>query len=48
MKNCNPFDYNDDYGDNWNHMVYDPKHLLILSVISGKTTNENTHNLGKI
>lgn len=47
-KNCDPNDPNDDsYGDNWDHIAYDPENRLILSVIPGKRTAENTHKLIK-
>ncbi|PWR74918.1 hypothetical protein ACKUB1_17005 [Methanospirillum stamsii] len=47
-KNCDPCNPNDDnYGDNWDHIAYDPKHRLILSVIPGKRTAKNTHKLVK-
>jgi len=45
-KNSDPFDPKDDkYGDNWDHIAYDPEHRLILSVIPGKRTVENTYKL---
>jgi len=47
-KNCDPNDPNDDnYGDNWDHIAYDPENRLILSVIPGKRTAENTRKLIK-
>jgi hypothetical protein len=45
-KNCDPFDPKDDkYGDNWDNIAYDPEHRLILTVIPGKRTAENTYKL---
>lgn len=45
-KNCDPYDPRDDnYGDNWDHIAYDPEHRLILTVIPGKRTAENTQKL---
>ena len=45
-KNCDPFDPNDEkYGDNWDHMAFDPEHRLVISVIPGKRTAENIHKL---
>lgn len=45
-KNCDPFDPNDEkYGDNWDHIAFDPEHRLVISVIPGKRTAENIHKL---
>ena len=42
-KNCDPTDPKDENkGDCWDHVVLDPEHRLILSVVPGKRTSENT------
>lgn len=43
-KNCDPDDPNDENkGDNWDHVGLDPEHRLVLKVVPGKRTPENTH-----
>lgn len=45
-KNCNPEDPNDEnMGDNWDHIAFDPENRLIICVIPGKRTAENTRKL---
>ena len=34
-------------GDNWDHVAYDPEHRMVLGVIPGKRTAENTEALVK-
>ncbi len=42
-KNCDPNDPDDDKcGDNWDHVAFDPEHRLVVSVVPGKRTLENT------
>ncbi len=43
QKNC----ANDDKfcGDNWDHVAYDPEHKLVIAVVPGKRTLENTNKL---
>jgi IS1 family transposase len=43
QKNC----ANDDKfsGDNWDHVAYDPEHKLVVAVVPGKRTLENTDQL---
>ena len=42
-KNCDPEDPNDEnMGDNWDHIAFDPENRLIICVIPGKRTTENT------
>ena len=42
-KNCCPDDPADsEKGDNWDHVVYDPEHRLVIAVVPGKRTAENT------
>ena len=41
--NCDPADPADFHkGDHWDHVALDPDHRLILSVVPGKRTAENT------
>ena len=41
--NCDPADPADDRkGDHWDHVALDPEHRLVLSVVPGKRTAENT------
>ncbi len=45
-KNCDPNDPDDDKcGDNWDHVAFDPEHRLVVSVVPGKRTLENTQKL---
>lgn len=32
-------------GDNWDHVAFDPEHRLVVSVVPGKRTSENTRRL---
>jgi IS1 family transposase len=42
QKNCDPLDPADDQkGDWWDHVAYDPEHRLVLAVIPGARTLEN-------
>jgi IS1 family transposase len=42
-KHCDPDDPDDArQGDNWDHVAFDPEHRLVLSVVPGKRTSENT------
>lgn len=41
-KNCDPSDPNDDnFGDSWDHVAFDPEHRLVLGVVPGKRNAEN-------
>jgi len=41
-KNCNPDDPADDrFGDNRDHVAYDPEHRLVVAVVPGKRTAGN-------
>ena len=45
-KNGDPNDPDDaQQGDNWDHVAFDPEHRLVVSVVSGKRTSENTRQL---
>jgi len=45
-KHCNDNDPSDNQqGDNWDHVAYDPEHRLVISVISGKRTENNVAQL---
>jgi IS1 family transposase len=45
-KNCDPEDPDDaQQGDNWDHVAFDPEHRLVVSVVPGKRTSENTRRL---
>lgn len=45
-KNCDPNDPDDDQqGDNWDHVAFDPEHRLVVSVVPGKRTSENVQTL---
>jgi IS1 family transposase len=45
-KNCDPEDPDDaQQGDNWDHVAFDPEHRLVVSVVPGKRTSENTRQL---
>jgi IS1 family transposase len=45
-KNCDPEDPADaQQGDNWDHVAFDPEHRLVVSVVPGKRTSENTRQL---
>jgi IS1 family transposase len=42
-KHCDPNDPDDDeQGDNWDHVAFDPEHRLVVSVIPGKRTDTHT------
>lgn len=42
-KNCDPDNPADAHrGDNWDHVAFDPEHRLVVSVVPGKRTSENT------
>jgi IS1 family transposase len=42
-KHCDPDDPDDArQGDNWDHVAFDPEHRLVVSVVPGKRTSENT------
>ncbi len=42
-KNCDPADPADDQqGDNWDHVAFDPEHRLVVSVVPGERISENT------
>lgn len=46
QKNCDPDSAEDQQcGDHWDHVAYDPEHRLVLSVVSGKRTKDNTETL---
>jgi IS1 family transposase len=43
QKNCDPLDPDDDdRGDAWDFVAYDPEHRLVLAVVPGARTVENT------
>jgi len=42
-KHCDPDDAKQ--GDNWDHVALDPEHRLVVSVVPGKRTAENTERL---
>jgi IS1 family transposase len=45
-KHCQDGDPADEHrGDNWDHVAYDPEHRLVLSVVPGKRTAQNTERL---
>lgn len=45
-KHCDPDDPADaTQGDNWDHVALDPEHRLVVSVVPGKRTSENTRRL---
>ena len=45
-KHCDPDDPADaTQGDNWDHVAFDPEHRLVVSVVPGKRTSENTRQL---
>jgi IS1 family transposase len=45
-KRCDPDDPDDaKQGDNWDHVALDPEHRLVVSVVPGKRTAENTETL---
>ncbi len=45
-KNCDPDNPADaQQGDNWDHVAIDPEHRLVVSVVPGKRTAENTQKL---
>src|SRR5687768_5157653 len=42
QKNCDPLDPADDQrGDWWDHVAYDPEHRLVLAVVPGARVTEN-------
>jgi IS1 family transposase len=44
--NCDPDDPADEkHGDSWDHVAFDPEHRLVVSVVPGKRTLENTQKL---
>lgn len=44
--NCDRSDPADDHkGDYWDHVAYDPEHRLVVSVVPGSRTIENTESL---
>lgn len=45
-EHCNRDDRGDDEcGDNWDHVAFDPEHRLVLAVVPGKRTAANCHRL---
>jgi hypothetical protein len=43
QKNCDPAKPDDDHrGDSWDHVAFDPEHKLVLAVVPGARTEENT------
>ena len=45
-KHCDPDDPADTkQGDHWDHVALDPEHRLVVSVVPGKRTTENTERL---
>lgn len=46
QKHCNPDDPADArQGDNWDHVGFDPEHRLVVTVVPGKRTVQNTEAL---
>lgn len=46
QKHCDPHDPADArQGDNWDHVGFDPEHRLVVSVVPGKRTVQNTQAL---
>lgn len=46
QKHCSDDDPLDaEQGDNWDHVALDPEHRLVVSVVPGKRTEENVHEL---
>jgi IS1 family transposase len=44
QKNCDPTNPDDDHcGDYWDHVAFDPEHKLVLAVIPGARTGENSN-----
>ena len=42
-KNCDRSDADDDFqGDCWDHIAFDPEHRLVVSMVTGKRTEELT------
>ena len=42
-KHCDPAQPEDArQGDNWDHVAFDPEHRLVLSIVPGARTVENT------
>jgi IS1 family transposase len=50
QQNCDPTNPDDDHcGDYWDHVAFDPEHKLVLAVIPGARTMENTEAIvGKV
>ena len=47
QKNCDPDDPADAHGgDCWDHVALDPEHRLVLAVVPGARTIENTEAVG--
>jgi len=45
-KRCDPDDPQDQCcGDNWDHVAFDPEHKLVVSLVPGKRTRKNLHEL---
>lgn len=45
-QHCQPDDPADRRcGDNWDHVAFDPEHKLVVSVVPGKRTRKNVHQL---
>ena len=45
-KNCDPDEPADQQqGDSWDHVAFDPEHRLVVSVVAGKRTTENVDKL---
>jgi IS1 family transposase len=45
-KNCDPDEPTDQQqGDSWDHVAFDPEHRLVVSVVAGKRTAENVDKL---
>ena len=46
QRNCDPADPDDDHrGDYWDHVAFDPEHKLVVAVVPGARTIENTEAL---
>jgi IS1 family transposase len=42
-KNCDRDDPDDDFqGDHWDHVAFDPEHRLVVSVVTGRRTEDHT------
>src|SRR6185437_15804629 len=46
QKHCDPANPDDDHcGDYWDYVAFDPEHKLVLAVVPGARSEENTHTI---